>query len=80
MDQFCVFGGELKQFITGMLNRIMSKELQVSITWSGKRTSKTGNLKDLTKIVDLIHFCSKRKFENYDTAVGTAIIQKLLQK
>lgn len=62
-----------------MVNRIMSKDLQVRLSWSGKRTTKPGFV-DFTRIVDLIHFCCAKKFERYDSIAGEQIIQKLLQK
>ncbi|KAJ6624612.1 hypothetical protein Bhyg_16724, partial [Pseudolycoriella hygida] len=77
-NQFCGLGGDMKLFITGIINRIVSKDLQGQLSWSGKRTAKPG-LADHTRIVDLIHFCCRKKFPNYNSVEGERIIQKILQ-
>ncbi|XP_037038098.1 uncharacterized protein LOC119075685 [Bradysia coprophila] len=78
---FCDFGSDcdLKTFIVGMIDRIMSKDLQKKFSWSGKRTGKQGVFTKYTRINDLVHFCCKANFGKYKVAEGEQILQKLFQ-
>ncbi|KAJ6647996.1 hypothetical protein Bhyg_03221, partial [Pseudolycoriella hygida] len=40
ISKFQNFGGELKEFMGNMINRILTKDLQSKMTFSGKRTTK----------------------------------------
>lgn len=72
-------GPDMKTCVLSILNRLMTKDLQASMTLTGKRTDKKGLL-DHPDIMDLVHNSVRITFPNYKDKDGEAIIGKYLQK
>lgn len=72
-------GCDLKSCLAGILDRLMSKDLQADMCLTGKRTTKDG-LMEFPEIMDLIHNAVRYSFPDYKDKDGEAIIGKLLQK
>lgn len=72
-------GSDVKSCLTGILDRLLSKDFQANLCLTGKRTTKDG-LKDFREIMDLINNSVRLSFPNYKDKDGESIIGKILQK